>query len=172
MKAIAKRLNAEGAPSPRAQQGRSQTWAPSSVRDVLFREIYRGVIAWNRTRKRDQWGAHHQTARPASEWMDVPAPHLRIVANELWQAAHTRLAAARALYLAGTKGHVFGRPPLGNPSKYLLTNLALCGCCDGPLKAISRDHGNDRKRFYGCAGYHDRGHTVCSNRTYAPNGRR
>ena len=29
LKAIAKRLNDEGAPSPRAQRGRSQTWAPS-----------------------------------------------------------------------------------------------------------------------------------------------
>jgi site-specific DNA recombinase len=168
MKAIAKRLNSDGALSPRAQRGRSQTWAPSSVRDVLFRDVYRGVIAWNRTRKRDQWGAHHQTARPSSDWIDVPAPHLRIVPDELWQAAHARLKAARALYLAGTKGHVFGRPPLGNPSKYLLTNLALCGCCDAPLKVISRDHGNGRKRFYGCASYHDRGRTVCSNRTYAP----
>src|SRR4051812_6807326 len=39
IKAIAKRLNAEGAPSPRAQRGRSQTWAPSSVRAVLFRDV-------------------------------------------------------------------------------------------------------------------------------------
>jgi len=42
LKAVAKRLNAEGAPSPRAQRGRSQTWAPSSVREVLFRDLDRG----------------------------------------------------------------------------------------------------------------------------------
>ena len=51
VKAIAKLLNAEGAPSPRAQCGRSQTWAPSSVRAVLFRPVYRGEIVWGRTRE-------------------------------------------------------------------------------------------------------------------------
>ena len=43
VKAIAKILNADGAPSPRAQRRRSQTWAPSSVREVLFRDSYPGV---------------------------------------------------------------------------------------------------------------------------------
>ena len=33
VKAITKILNAEGAPSPRAQRGRSQSWAPTSVRE-------------------------------------------------------------------------------------------------------------------------------------------
>ena len=36
VKAIAKTLNAEGATVTRAQRGRSQSWAPSSVREVLF----------------------------------------------------------------------------------------------------------------------------------------
>src|SRR5215204_3794877 len=46
IKAIAKKLNAEGAPSPRAQQGRSQVWAPTSVREVLYRPLYRGELVW------------------------------------------------------------------------------------------------------------------------------
>jgi site-specific DNA recombinase len=64
VKGIAKRLNDLGAPSPRAQQGRSQTWAPTSVRAVLYRPLYRGEIIWNRTQKRDRWGRKHQTAQP------------------------------------------------------------------------------------------------------------
>jgi DNA invertase Pin-like site-specific DNA recombinase len=36
MKAIAKQLNADRAPSPRPQQGRSQSWAPSSVGKSCF----------------------------------------------------------------------------------------------------------------------------------------
>jgi Recombinase len=63
VKGIAKRLNDHGAPSPRAQQGRSQTWAPKSVRAVLYRPLYRGEIVWRRTQKRDQWGRKHSTAR-------------------------------------------------------------------------------------------------------------
>ena len=168
VKAIAKLLNDEGAPSPRAQRGRSQTWAPSSVREVLFRPLYRGEIVWNRTRKRDSWGRKHQAARPEVEWMRLAAPALRIVSDAEWTAAHTRIGAARELYMKGTSGQAFGRPALGNPSKYLLTNLALCGYCGGPLRMRSRAHGTGRKHFYGCAGYHERGRTVCTNAADVP----
>jgi hypothetical protein len=41
---IAKALNAEGAPCPRSQQGRPKGWAPSSIREVLYRPIYRGEM--------------------------------------------------------------------------------------------------------------------------------
>jgi hypothetical protein len=69
---IAKQLNAEGAMAPRSQQGRPRAWAPSSVHEVLFREVYRGVIVWNQSRKWNQWGQHQQTARPAGEWLQIP----------------------------------------------------------------------------------------------------
>lgn len=49
---IAKTLNAKGAACPGPQQGRAAGWSPSTVRDVLHRELYRGVLVWNRTKKR------------------------------------------------------------------------------------------------------------------------
>jgi site-specific DNA recombinase len=168
VKAIAKTLNAERAPSPRAQRGRSQTWAPTSVREVLYKDVYRGTIAWNRTRKRNQWGIQKQAARPAGDWLSIPAPALQIVPEDVWAAAHRRLEAVRGVYLKATGGQAFGRPALGDPSKYLLTNLLTCGCCGGPMKVCSRSHGTGRKRFYGCSGYHDRGRTVCTNRADVP----
>ncbi|MCH2279877.1 MAG: recombinase family protein, partial [Vicinamibacterales bacterium] len=64
LKGVAKRLNAAGAPAPRAQQGRRSGWAPSSVREVLHRSLYRGEIVWNRTKKRDAWGQKRRHARP------------------------------------------------------------------------------------------------------------
>jgi hypothetical protein len=79
VKAIAKILNADGAISPRAQRGRSQSWAPTSVREVLYRDAYRGVITWNRTRKRNQWGVKKQADRPANELVTVEAPTLQII---------------------------------------------------------------------------------------------
>src|SRR5215207_4563486 len=82
IKAIAKRLNAEGAPSPRAQQGRSQTWAPTSVREVLYRPAYRGELVWGLTAKRDKWGRQHQSSRPEGEWIRREAPELRIVTED------------------------------------------------------------------------------------------
>jgi hypothetical protein len=95
---------------------------------VLFRDVYRGTITWNRSRKRNRWGVHKQAARPEGEWLSIPAPDLRIVDEDVWTAAHARLATVRAVYLTATGGQPFGRPMLGDASKYLLTNLALCGC--------------------------------------------
>jgi hypothetical protein len=133
---------------------------------VLDRNIYRGVVTWNRTRKRNQWGQTAQSARPAGEWVERPAPHLQIVSDELWNAAHRRLDAVRGLYLKTTNGQRFGRPPLGDPSKYLLTNFARCRCCGCTLYVVSRSHGKSRTRFYGCSGYHERG--ICDNRRDLP----
>jgi DNA invertase Pin-like site-specific DNA recombinase len=168
VKAIAKRLNADGAPSPRAQQGRSCSWAPSSVREALYRALYRGEIIWSQTRKRDKGGRTRPQGRPEADWIRVPAPSLRIVSDELWARAHARMEAARGVYLKSTRGQAFGRPALGNPSKYLLTNFALCGTCGGPLRVRSREHGNRRAFYYGCAGYHERGKTVCANNADVP----
>jgi DNA invertase Pin-like site-specific DNA recombinase len=168
MKAIAKMLNAEGARAPRAQRQRSHSWAPSSVREVLFRDLYRGVITWNKTKKRNGWGQKAPTARPAGEWVTIPAPSLRIVPEDVWNASHQRLTAARGLYMKANQGQPFGRPALGDPSKYLLTNLALCGCCGGTMRVRSGSHGAGRKFFYGCSGYHERGRTVCTNKADVP----
>ena len=166
--AIAKRLNAEAAPAPRAQQGRPNAWAPSSVRAVLYRELYRGEIVWNRTKKRDTWGVKCQRPRPESEWLRVPAPALRIVDEALWDAAHARLAATRQTYLRTQGGRLWGRPPSGLASRYLLTGIARCGICGGGLEVRSRSHGRQRAFFYSCSSFYRRGPEVCPNRYEIP----
>lgn len=62
-----------------------------------------------------------------TDWMRVAAPKLLVVDDALWEAAHGRLAEARALYLRDTKGKVWGHPARGTESKYLLVGLAKCG---------------------------------------------
>jgi site-specific DNA recombinase len=100
---ITKTLNAEGVPAPRPQQGRPRAWSGSTVRDVLLRELYRGVIVWNQTRKRARWGQHRQRARPEADWVRVPAPTLRIVSDTLWTAARARFDERRRVHTtAGT----------------------------------------------------------------------
>ena len=113
LKRISRLLNEAGAPSPRAQQGRPHGWAPSSLRAVLRRDLYRGVLGWNRTRKCDEDGEPHRSGRAESEWIRQDVPQLQIVSQELWDAAHTRLASARRTYLRGTNGALWGRPPTG-----------------------------------------------------------
>jgi len=123
VKKIAKTLNAERVPSPRAQQGRPNGWAPSSVRPVLHRTLYKGVITWGKTKQRDASGERKYQRLSSSEWLEIPAPELRIVSEELWEAAHRRLKASAATYLRGTRGQLWGRPPTGLESRYLLTGL-------------------------------------------------
>ena len=159
----AKQLNAAGEVAPRAQQGRPCAWAPSSVREMLHRDLYRGELVWNKTRKRDQWGRTRRSARPVEEWIRVPVPELRIVPDALWQAAHARLDAARAAYLRGTGGRLWGRPDQGVESKYLLTGLVRCYVYGGSIYVKSRSHGRRRFFLYGCTSYHLRGRSVCPN---------
>jgi site-specific DNA recombinase len=131
-KSIAVRLNDEGALAPLPRRaGRPRGWAPSSVREVLHRELYRGVALWNRTAKRDAWGHKHERERAEAEWVRLEVPELQIVSAELWEAAHARLARMRQAYVRGTGGPLWGRPPAQADSKYLLTGLAVCGWCGG-----------------------------------------
>jgi site-specific DNA recombinase len=168
VKAIAKRLNDDGQPSPRAQQGRSRSWAPSSVREVLHRPLYRGEIVWNQTRKRDSWGRRETTTRPSGEWLKIPSPELRIVSDEAWTAAHARLATARSQYLRMTSGQLLGKPQRYAESRYLLPGLAKCGACGCGIFHHNRPRDRRKVGFYGCTGYHLRGRTVCTNAREIP----
>jgi len=163
LRSIAKLLNEEHIPSPRAQQGRPRAWVASSVREVLYRPLYRGQIVWNRTRKRTAAGQAKQTDRGAHEWITVPAPALRIVSDDLWTAVHDRLEVSRRLYLRSNSGKLWGRPTSGLESKYLLTGLTRCAGCGGTLTVRSRRHGKRREYFYACSLFHHRGRAVCAN---------
>src|SRR5262249_17765265 len=151
---ITYKLNEEAAPCPRPQQERPAGWAPASVREVLHRALYRGQVVYNRSEKRDRFGKAHQHARPEADWITTPAPHLRIVDEELWKAAHARLAETRALYLKHTDGKSWGHPARGTESKYLLVGLARCGVCGAGVSVRSRNHGSQRAFFYTCTANH------------------
>ena len=135
VKVIAKQLNAEGAPSPRAQRRRSQSWAPTPLREVL--PLYRGDLVWGQTAKRDRWGRQRQSGRPEADWIRRRAPTLQIVTEDKWNAAHACMAAARAIYLNTNRGQAVGRPPLGTPVEVLVDELAavwlLRRVAEGPL---------------------------------------
>lgn len=77
-------------------KGRPNGWAPSSVREVLLRPLFRGVIVRNQTKKRDVWGRKHRSNRPSREHLTVDAPHLRIISDEMWVAVQARFAERRA----------------------------------------------------------------------------
>jgi hypothetical protein len=170
LKQIAHRLNEAGALAPCAQQARPAGWAPSSVREILYRELYRGRIVWNRTRKRDAWGRKAQTARPEAEWITTDMPAIRIVSEEQWRATHVRLGARRALYApeaVGDAGGFAGRKT-GGGIKYLLSRLARCGVCGSGFAMRSRSHGATRNYRYGCVCNWNRGRRACANNREVP----
>ena len=149
--------------APPRRHGRG--WAPTAIREILHRDLYRGVILWNRSQKIVRRGTKARRQRPASEWLRLPAPELQIVSDELWEAAHRRLAGTRNTF----------RPPAGHPrarldlaSPYLLSGLGRCALCGGSLIAMSRHHGRRRGFFYGCAYNSKRGPTVCRNHLHMP----
>ncbi len=169
LRAIAHELNAAGAPAPLPRRtGRPRGWAPSSVREILHRELYRGVIVYNRTRKRDQWGRKRQQRRAAGDVLRLEAPALRIIPEEAWQRAHERLAGVRQQYSRTNHGKLWGRPPSGVESRFLLTGFAVCGVCGGSLCARSRSHGRSRAYFYGCMTFERKGPSVCRNALALP----
>lgn len=163
---IAKTLNAERAVSPRPQQARPAGWSPSTVRDVLHRTLYRGEVLWNRSRKRDTWGQHRQQARPAAEWLRVDAPNLRVVSEEAWEAAHSRLRGIRARLETAQGDRPIVRRDID--SAYLLSGFARCASCGGALSVVSRQHGRRRVFFYGCLAHAKRGREVFANALVMP----
>lgn len=132
-------------------RGRPQGWCHSSIRQVLFNELHRGVILWNRTKRRDVWGVKHQRSRSDAEWLRVEAPLLRVVDDRQWAAAHERLSVSRATYLRAIDGRLWCEPATGTESKYLLSGLAQCGCAGAastsPIGALV----NGRSFYDGCS---------------------
>ena len=154
---IAKALNADGIPGPRGKG-----WAPTAIREMLHRELYRGRVVWNKTKWVDRGGAKVKVDRPETEWLTVDAPALRIVSEELWAAARGRLEQARRAYLRGTGGRLWGRPESGLESRYLLTGLSACGVCGGSFGLRRRKPGTGRLA-YRCLYHATRGVEVCAN---------
>ena len=160
---IAKTLNAESVLPPRLAHG----WAPSAIREMLYRPLYNGEIVWNQRQNIVKGGTKKRRKRPASEWIRVEAPDLRIVPLELWNAVHQRLEQAKITYVRmNTSGKLLGRPATRDfDSAYLLSGFTQCHECEGSLVAIRRSNRGKVTPMYGCLYHHKRGKTICSNGT-------
>jgi site-specific DNA recombinase len=134
-KAIGKTLNAEGIPGPMGV-----AWSPSTIHGhagrgtgILNNELYIGRLVWNRQRyvKDPETGKRVARINPADAWIVIDVPHLRIVDDDLWQAAKARQASTRSTMKPGI---VRARRP-----KYLFSGLTQCGSCGGGFILSSHD---------------------------------
>jgi DNA invertase Pin-like site-specific DNA recombinase len=140
---VAQGLNADAIPCPRGRR-----WAMTCVREMVFRDLYRGRIVYGRTRWQDRGGTKVKVRVPEAEWLTVDAPHLRVVPEELWRAAHERISRTRQAYLRSTGGKLYGRPETGVESKYLLSGFLVCGACGGGMHVIRRSSQRGRRALY------------------------
>lgn len=93
---------------------------------ILRNELYRGRLVWGRVAKRKDRRTGKSTAAPnPAELQHRPAPDLRIVSDELWDAAHARLAARAQGEAKARRGSRRGPTLLGG--------LIRCGCCGGRM---------------------------------------
>jgi site-specific DNA recombinase len=160
-KRIADALNADRIPSPPPRgRGRIQAWAASTVREILFRPLYRGEVVWNQRRKRDRWGQKRYERRPESEWIRQEAPELRIVSVAEWQAAHARFEGARSTYIRTQGGRIWSRGASGIESRFLLSGFLACRHCGGPMTVTSREWKSHRHFTYACSYNQEDGATI------------
>jgi DNA invertase Pin-like site-specific DNA recombinase len=163
---IARLLNQEeGTPSPRPwRPGAVKGWTGVTVHAALHRDLYRGVIVWNRMRSLIDNGRRVQVVRPRDEWTRVPAEHLRIVSEKQWKAAHQSMAVARDTYTLRAPGGIRG-PRRDMPSKYLLVGFAKCGLCGGGIHVRVRQKAPNGKLswlptatpYYACTTHYQTG---------------
>src|SRR5262245_920790 len=165
---IAKLLNAEHVPPPRRDRSR-HGWAPTAIREILHRELYRGVAIWNRTQKVVRGGTRRQRRRPETDWLRLSAPDLRIISDDLWDQVRARMAKHGERLPRIASGRLVGRPTaLDGESPYLLTGFTRCAC-GGAIGGTTQLHGSGvasarrRVTFYGCTPHRKRGPEVCAN---------
>jgi DNA invertase Pin-like site-specific DNA recombinase len=151
-KKIAADLNRDGIPSPSGKR-----WNDTTIRGnriissgILNCELYIGVIRWNRQRRLKNPDTGRVTYRfnPESEWIRADIPELRIVPQELWDAAKARQDELTGLYKkqaeasrAATRTMMAKNGGLNatHRPRTLLSGLLLCGCCGGTYARRGQD---------------------------------
>ncbi|MGA0544388.1 recombinase family protein [Brevundimonas sp. VNH65] len=129
---IAKGLNADNIPGPRGGP-----WKPGAIygnRDagtgILRNRLYAGINEWGRTVTKHNRHKGTSTAKvtdPADRLV-VPVPHLRILDDDVFQAAQDRIEARRSTPSTFRDKR---RPD------YLLSGLVRCGVCGRPYSVVS-----------------------------------
>jgi site-specific DNA recombinase len=155
---VAKGLNADAVRYPRGR-----CWAMTGVREMVFRDLYRGRVVYGKTTWDYRKGRKFKIAAPESAWIIREDPRLRIVDEDLWKAAHARLDRTRQTYLRRTGGTLWGRPEAGIEARHLLSGFVVCGTCGGAMHAIRRTGRRGRpKIYYTCNNWRVNG--ACANR--------
>jgi site-specific DNA recombinase len=152
-------LNAEGVLPPgarwRNRLGARRTWSHSAIAGdrrigtgILNQCKYDGRLVWNRStwpKDPERDGKQVRRNLPADDWVEVDAPHLRIVPRELWEAVKARQEHRSR---EGLQSAAHWR------SQRLLSGLLVCGKCGGSYVLRGAN-------TYACSTRQNRGAVVC-----------
>lgn len=149
---IAADLNRDGIPGPTGKR-----WTDTTIRGnriigsgILNCQTYIGKLIWNRQKKlkNPDTGRYAYRLNPQSEWVHGDAPELRILPQELWDAAKVRQDELTALYKnqidtsrAATRAMMAKNGGLNatHRPRTLLSGLVICGCCGGTYRRRGHD---------------------------------
>lgn len=130
---IAVILNEELVPSPTNARRRSvkSGWSPSAIKTILRNEKYRGLNVWNVSKQSTHptTGRVEKVYKPKNEQIVVPIERLRIVTDELWNAAAERLIQ----YEDRQKVRVEGGYNRAKGQPYLYSGLLYCALCGSKM---------------------------------------
>jgi site-specific DNA recombinase len=128
-------LNAEGVPSPTGRK-----WGRNEIYGILTNEVYRGARVWNKRTFTHGSGYTRKKTNPVGEWIVTENAHEAIVTPELWSRVQAQM---KARGLQGNNGR-------SARSVYLLSGLARCSECGGPISGKSVKAKGIAYRFYSC----------------------
>ena len=149
-KKIALDLNTEGVPGPTGNG-----WGPSTIHGnrrrgtgILNNDLYVGRMVWNRLRyiKDPETGKRVSRPNPEDAWIVRDVPELRIIDQDLWEAAKIK----QGIINAPQKQFWEKQRP-----KNLFSYLIKCGCCGGGCSMVSQSR-------IGCSNARNKG--TCDNR--------
>jgi site-specific DNA recombinase len=152
---IAKTLNREGIFGPSGA-----TWGPSTINGnrgrgtgILNNELYIGKLVWNRLRyiKDPTTGKRRSRLNSEKEWIIKEVPALRIIPEELWEAAKRRQGEMARNTRPDTYRKAFWQ--LQRP-RHLLSGLMKCVACGASFTKCGLHR-------FGCAAARDR--ATCTN---------
>ncbi len=135
---------------PKDHRASTTGWHHDYVKRILTREKYIGKWTWGkrRNKRNPTTGKVKQEAVPSKDHVVVPREELRIVPQELWDAAQARLRKIKDVYpgpngAAGREGasYVDAYP------KNEFSGLLFCASCDARF-VVAGSHG----RYMACGG--------------------
>jgi site-specific DNA recombinase len=113
IRAIARRLQEYGYPSPNGQKNSAGFWMPSTLHNVLKNELYAGITYYGKTRIINK----KRISQPRDKWEVIKAPELAIVDPDTFAAAQVRARRNQELASRNQK------------REYLFSGFLRCGEC-------------------------------------------